>query len=489
MGRRATHLLARIAASAVLGAIIVGPLHDAAVASSDRGHAGVGRIAPSVQATAAPIRPALADPLSFERVAAPAPRGFVDDAAGVSFDPPVGWIREPSSALNAQSDPPDPAQELVRFQLRIGDASLYAQPIPITSGLIRDAGAVITVGLAREGGDLVDLDVDPRADRAEATPVAGFFQLDDERTYEGLHVLTRYLVARATDRRLVIRAVTAEEDWAALGPVVRASLDSLRADPAGPNAPAAPPPVVRPDPAAPAPAEAQSVDPSLAIRQSILDRAAAMLSTPYVWGGNTPNRGMDCSSYISAAWGVARYTTESIGWVSSPVAKADLRSGDAMNLTMGRDPQGYGHIRLFEAWANEAQTLVWVYEETPPRAVHRVVVYDDRYQPIRLDGLSNAGAAPLVPAPAPAPERDLVPSQPRTGGAPPASPRPRATPKPRATPRPYLPQPTIAPRLVVPTYIPQLYAPGTRPVVTATPRPVATPRPTRTPAATRSIRR
>jgi cell wall-associated NlpC family hydrolase len=41
-------------------------------------------------------------------------------------------------------------------------------------------------------------------------------------------------------------------------------------------------------------------DPSLAKRQAILDRAAAMLATPYVWGGNTPGRGMDCSAVVSS---------------------------------------------------------------------------------------------------------------------------------------------------------------------------------------------
>jgi hypothetical protein len=220
-------------------------------------------------------------------------------------------------------------------------------------------------------------------------------------------------------------------------------------------------------------------DPSLVLRQQILDRAASMLSTPYVWGGNVAGRGMDCSAYVSRTWDVARYTTESIGWVSFAISKSDLRPGDAMNLTIGRDPEGYGHIRLFEAWANEAHTLVWVYEETPPKAVHRVVVYDDRYQPIRLAGLTNAGVAPLVPAPAPAPEQKLVPSQKRAT-TPAATPRPRATVRP--TPRPVAtPRPVVTPKpLVVPSGIPQLFAPGTRPIVTSAPTsaPIATPRPT-----------
>ena len=455
MGNRIAHLFARLLAAAVLGAVIVGPLHDAAVASDWT----------TQGSPVAPVQPIRVDPAAFERIAAPAPKGFVDDAARISFDPPVGWVRAPSQALNPQSDPPDPAQEIVRFQLRVGDPSLYALPIPITGALIRDAGAIISIGVARAGGDLIDLDVDPRAERSDASPVGGFFVIDEERTYEGLHVLTRYFVARATDRRLVARAVTAEEDWAALAPIVRASLDSFRADPTGPNAPAAPPP---PPPVVEQPAaEPQSKDESLAIRQTILARAATLLSTPYVWGGNTANRAMDCSAYVSMAWGVARYTTESIGWVSAPISKQDLRSGDAMNLTMGRDPQGYGHIRLFEAWANEAHTLVWVFEETPPRAVHRVVVYDDRYQPIRLEGLSNAGLAPLVPAPAPAPERSLVPAQHRDGGNGSPTARPQRTPRP--TPRPVV---TRRPVTTAPTS-------SLRP----------TPSPTRSPLPSPSIRR
>ncbi len=476
MGSHIAHLparLLRLLMVAALGAAIVGPLHDAAFASSEWGSAGAGEAGPGrTRASRAAI--------AIDQVTAPvAPRGFVDDGAKVSFDPPVGWIREPPRALNPQSDPPDPAQELVRFQLRTADPSLYEQPIPITSALIRDAGAIISIGLARAGGELIDLDVDPRADRADATTVAGFFLIEDERTYEGLHVLTRYFIARATDRRIVARAVTAEEDWAALALIVRASLNSLRADPSGPNAPPAPPPAPAIELLAPAPAEPQSTDASLEVRRTIIERAAWLLSTPYVWGGNTANRAMDCSSYVSMAWGVARYTTESIGWVSEAISKADLRPGDAMNLMMGRDPEGYGHIRMFEAWANEAHTLVWVYEETPPRAVHRVVVYDDRYQPIRLVGLSNAGQAPLVLAPAPAPEPAFVPTQARNGG--------NGTPTARPTRQPSTPRPIRTP---VPTRtpVPLGVLPTARPVIPVTPSPTSsirlTPRPTRTPLPT-----
>ena len=147
-----------------------------------------------------------------------------------------------------------------------------------------------------------------------------------------------------------------------------------------------------------------------------------------------------------------------------------------MNLQIGRDPEGFGHIRLFEAWANEAHTVVWVYEETPPRAVHRAVVYDDRYQPIRLDGLSNAGTAPLVPAPPPAPAPKLVPTQPRNAawGPWPTARKwtPRRTPRPIPTPQPY-----VGPGVTTPT-------PTLRPATAVRP----TPRPTRIPLPSPSLR-
>ena len=191
----------------------------------------------------------------------------------------------------------------------------------------------------------------------------------------------------------------------------------------------------------------------------ILSRAASLLGLQYIWGGNSTRAGMDCSAFVSWAWSVDRFTTDSIWQVSSWIDKSELRPGDALNLTIGRDPRRFGHIRIFEAWANPEHSLVWVYEETPPRAVHRVIAYDDRYQPIRLDGLSSAGEAKVIPG-LPAPEQSFEPrqpSQPRqtrrpTYVAPTPRPTMRPTPRPtptlRATPRPTAtaaPRPTAAP--------------------------------------------
>jgi hypothetical protein len=127
-----------------------------------------------------------------------------------------------------------------------------------------------------------------------------------------------------------------------------------------------------------------------AARQQIVDRATRLLGVPYVWGGNTP-QGLDCSSYVSKAWGVSRQTTDTLSKVADNITKDELQAGDAMNLPTWKDPKRYGHVRLFDRWADASRTKMWVYEETAETgdAVHRVIPYDARYQPMRLKALAE----------------------------------------------------------------------------------------------------
>jgi cell wall-associated NlpC family hydrolase len=124
-------------------------------------------------------------------------------------------------------------------------------------------------------------------------------------------------------------------------------------------------------------------------RGAILDRADKLLAVPYVWGGDSP-KGLDCSSYVSRAWGVSRHTTDNLSQVADPIAKADLQAGDAMNLPTWKDPNHYGHVRMFDRWGDAAHKTMWVYEETADtgNSVYRKIPYDDRYQPMRLKGLT-----------------------------------------------------------------------------------------------------
>jgi cell wall-associated NlpC family hydrolase len=114
----------------------------------------------------------------------------------------------------------------------------------------------------------------------------------------------------------------------------------------------------------------------------ILANAQQLLNVPYVWGGTSTNA-LDCSAFVSKAWGVGRLTTDNLASVSEPVSKEDLRAGDALNLTTGKDPDGEGHVRMFDKWANPEHTKLWVYEETPPKSVHHIINWDGHYQPMR----------------------------------------------------------------------------------------------------------
>ena len=366
-----------------------------------------------------------------------------DDEWGLSIAPPAWWRRSPAESLNPVTEPADPVFELARFQLRLGDPSLYTQPVAPTSGLLNDAGAVLSIGVARAGSGLTG--VSPEKWEETSRALSGFVATDESSSSEGLRTFTRYYFAKSTDRVVVVRFFASEDEWANVRTALLSSLGTLTADPAKPNGPEAFAP-----PAPPAPVfEKAQEDPSLAIRGQILSRAASMLNIPYVWGGNSTKTGMDCSAWLSRAWGIDRYSTDSIWNVSHAISKDQLLPGDALNLTTGRDPKRLGHMRLFEAWANPAHTVMWVYEETEPHSMHRVVVYDDRFQPIRLAGLSGDGVALIVPG-TPAPERTATPRTPKPTVKPTVRPTPRPTVKitPRPTAKPTTqtrPTPTPAP--------------------------------------------
>jgi hypothetical protein len=406
--------------------------------------------------------------------APPLAERWSDSGWGLSIVPPAGWLRSPSDSLNPVTQPADPVFEVARFQLRLGDPSLYAQPVALTSGLVNDAGAVLSIGVARIGSGLIGGSVEKWEQTSRA--LTGFVATDEDSSYEGLRSFTRYYFAKNTGRVVVVRFFADEDEWPVVRVPLLSALATLAADPSkanGPEAVAPAPPTPTPAPPVPAGDGGQSpptLDPSLAIRGRILLRAAAMLNIPYVWGGNSTKSGMDCSAWLSRVWGVDRYSTDSIWNVSFAISKDQLLPGDAVNLTTGRDPKRLGHIRLFEAWANAAHTVMWVYEETPPRSVHRVVVYDDRYQPIRLSGLSGTGVALIIPG-TPAPERTATPRMPR----PTLKPTPRPTVK--ATPRPTVRATATAKPTTRVTPTPTTTA---RPTLsgTTTPRPTPTPTPT-----------
>lgn len=112
-----------------------------------------------------------------------------------------------------------------------------------------------------------------------------------------------------------------------------------------------------------------------------LEGARRYLGTPYIYGGNNPRTGLDCSSYVSLAWGIPRQSTDTIHNYSYEIDKSELMPGDAMNLPfVGRR----SHIRIFAGWATADRAVAWIYECARQRGtVYRVIAYNDEYTPIR----------------------------------------------------------------------------------------------------------
>jgi cell wall-associated NlpC family hydrolase len=124
-------------------------------------------------------------------------------------------------------------------------------------------------------------------------------------------------------------------------------------------------------------------------RAEILNTAQQLMNVPYVWGGNSSS-GLDCSAFVSKAWGISRHTTDNLSNVAEPISKEELEAGDALNLTTSKDADGAGHVRLFDRWANAEHTKMYVYEETPPRSIHHVINWDPSYQPMRRFNVTDA---------------------------------------------------------------------------------------------------
>jgi hypothetical protein len=129
-----------------------------------------------------------------------------------------------------------------------------------------------------------------------------------------------------------------------------------------------------------------------------MEGAEKLLGTPYIYGGNDPARGLDCSSYISLIWGIPRQSTDTIHNYSFEIAKNDLMPGDAMNFPFRGRPS---HIRLFAGWATEDRSAAWVYECAFRRGTNtRPIAYDPRYTPIRRHNFVPDVAMPEPKLPA-----------------------------------------------------------------------------------------
>lgn len=102
--------------------------------------------------------------------------------------------------------------------------------------------------------------------------------------------------------------------------------------------------------AAPSPAPSPaSTDQAAA---TALSYARDQIGTPYVWGGETPGIGFDCSGLTQAAYqaaGIALPRTSEEQWIELPhVTLDDLQPGDLVFFDPGEDFPGLpGHVGIY----------------------------------------------------------------------------------------------------------------------------------------------
>ena len=102
---------------------------------------------------------------------------------------------------------------------------------------------------------------------------------------------------------------------------------------------------------APAPAPTGQAGTSQAAATAI-SYAEAQIGTPYLWGGETPGVGFDCSGLTQAAYGAAGITiprTSEEQWIELPhVPLDDLQPGDLVFFDPGEDIPGLpGHVGIY----------------------------------------------------------------------------------------------------------------------------------------------
>ncbi|MFC7455939.1 peptidoglycan-binding protein [Brachybacterium sp. GCM10030267] len=113
-------------------------------------------------------------------------------------------------------------------------------------------------------------------------------------------------------------------------------------------------------------------------RSKVIDRAMFWVNNKRSYSMSSTSAGpesgkmwrKDCSAFVSMAWGTYHsdnptgYTTWSLhpssGYgVTRAITKSELKAGDILLITPAENGKSYGHVGIFEKWANTAKTR-WV---------------------------------------------------------------------------------------------------------------------------------
>ncbi|MFB7279166.1 FG-GAP-like repeat-containing protein [Streptomyces hydrogenans] len=129
-------------------------------------------------------------------------------------------------------------------------------------------------------------------------------------------------------------------------------------------------------------------------RSEVIARAKSWVGKglDYSWTNYYQGYRMDCSGYVSMAWGLgSSLATPNFvpGGSAEWITKAELKAGDAL---LDDDSGADGHIVLFEEWATADKTSYWGYEFTPSGVHHRILPYPyyagkGPFAPVRLKNI------------------------------------------------------------------------------------------------------
>jgi len=129
-------------------------------------------------------------------------------------------------------------------------------------------------------------------------------------------------------------------------------------------------------------------------RSEVIARAKSWVGKglDYSWTNYYQGYRMDCSGYVSMAWGLgSSLATPNFvpGGSAEWITKAELKAGDAL---LDDDSGADGHIVLFEEWASADKSSYWGYEFTPSGVHHRILPYPyyagkGPFAPVRLKNI------------------------------------------------------------------------------------------------------
>lgn len=148
-------------------------------------------------------------------------------------------------------------------------------------------------------------------------------------------------------------------------------------------------------------------------RSQVIARAKYWSSNPRPYSMSKYSKGpstsltwrTDCSGFVSMAWnlrhkanptGLTTYSLHpSAGYgVTKAISKSQLQAGDILLITPAENGKSYGHVVIFEKWANAAKTRYICIEQAPSQTKRREVAYPydsangSKYKPYRYNKIS-----------------------------------------------------------------------------------------------------